>query len=87
MIEFGAQRANTGIDFVVADQRPFKIELFRSKREPAAIIVSVRCLAGPNSRAFSSRSDAATSFCAPLEFKPIIRFAGADEIVGRAPLG
>src|SRR5919106_2064407 len=42
VIEFRAQSADTSVDFIVADQRPFRIELFRSKREPAAIIVSVR---------------------------------------------
>src|ERR1051325_9920814 len=42
VIEFCTQRADTGVDLVVTDQRLLELELFHSKRESTTIIVSVR---------------------------------------------
>src|SRR2546430_5902519 len=41
MIEFATQRTEADVNFVVADQRRFVFELFRSESKPCAIIMSV----------------------------------------------
>src|SRR4029079_12032798 len=88
VIEFGAYRADTGVDFVVANQRSLKIEFLRSKCQTATVTVSVRCS--------SQSKQPCVFFLAQMrrhrsarcgEFEPIIRFTGTVEIVSRAPLG
>ena len=41
VIEFASQGADTSIDGIEADQRPFPVAPLRSKRETRAVVVAV----------------------------------------------
>src|SRR3954468_9306513 len=87
MIEFGAQRADTRLDFVVADQRHYGLELLRSERETAAIVMPMRCSSQPKQLHVLFRAQMRRHRSARRrEFEPVIRFASTSEIISRALL-
>src|ERR1700682_361249 len=87
MVELGAKRANAIVDLIVTDDRRFARELFSTKCEAAAVIVSVqRRRAAETLRVLRFAQMWRFRFTRGREFKPVVGFSRAIGIKRRASL-